>query len=157
MNELGNTVEVELGPDPVDECDIDDLAIKVARKIEQEYFEQDDAEVEHGTSSEARHAVIAPPAKAYAYRVNAVLESARRIDTKIGGGVTELASTLVPMHHFCADEPGVTEKLARFDHPSGAKGGADRAGTDWSAGVLEPRHDINGKAELRALGGDIVG
>src|SRR5215470_1102787 len=76
-----DAVEFELGPDPIDEGDVDDLAVKITRKIEQEDFEQHRALVEHRPPSEACDAVVAALANAHPHRVDAVLEAAGGVET----------------------------------------------------------------------------
>src|SRR5215467_61707 len=121
-HEVLDAVEFELGPDPIDEGDVDDLAVKITGKIEQEGFEQHRALVEHRPPSEARDAVVAALAHAHAHRVDAVLETAGGVETQIGGGIAELAAALVAVHDRGADEPGIAEKLVGFRHPAGGEG-----------------------------------
>src|SRR5215510_15339118 len=53
--------EFQLRPDPLEEGDVDRLSIKVAGKIEQEYFEQHRADVEHRAAAEAGDAIVSAP------------------------------------------------------------------------------------------------
>src|SRR5262249_41276743 len=118
-HEVLDAVELELGPDPVDEGDVDHLAIEIVGKIEQEYFEQDGARIEHRTPSEARDAVVAALAHADAHRVDAVLEATGRIEPQIGRGIAEAAAALVAVHDLCTDEPGIAEERIRFRNLAG--------------------------------------
>src|SRR5262245_32240345 len=61
------------------------------------------------------------------------------------------------MDNLRGDEPGIAEKRVCFRNPPVGKRGPDRAGAHRPSGVLEPRHDIDGKAELCALRREIVG
>ena len=61
------------------------------------------------------------------------------------------------MHNLGADEPGITKHCVCFRNPPGGERGADRPGTHRPARVLEPGHDVDRKAELCALRGEIVG
>ena len=72
--------KLELGPDPVDEGDIDDLAVEVAGKIKQEGLEQHRADIEHRPPSKTCDAVEAPVADAHAHRIDAVREAAGGIE-----------------------------------------------------------------------------
>ncbi len=103
-------VELELVPDPVDEGDVDRLAVEVAGEIEQEHFEQHGADVEHRPAAEARDPVVAAPADADAHRVDAVAQPAGRIEPQVGGRIAELAPALVAVHDLAADEPGIAER-----------------------------------------------
>src|SRR5262245_7913483 len=156
-HELLDAVELELGPDPIDEGDVDDLAVEIAGKVEQEGFEQHGALVEHRPPSEARDAVVATPAHARAHRVDAVLEAAGGVEAQIGGGIAEVPPALVAVHHLGADEPGIAEELVGFRHPAGGERRADRAGPHRPSRIFEPRHDVDRKAELGALRREIIG
>src|SRR5215468_1327966 len=156
-HELLDAVELELGPDPIDEGDVDDLAVEIAGKIEQKGFEQHRALVEHRPPSEARDAVVVTPARAHPHRVDAMLEAAGGVEAQIGGGIAEVASTLVAVHHLGADEPGIAEELVGFRHPAGGERRADRAGPHRPSRVFEPRHHVDGEAELCALRREIIG
>src|SRR5262249_62237891 len=63
---------------------------------------------------------------------------------------------LVAVHNLGGDEPRITKHRICFRNPPGGKRGADWAGTHRPSRVLEPRHDIDRKAELCALGCEIV-
>src|SRR4051794_7351483 len=75
-----DAVELELRPDPVDEGDVQDLAIEIAGKIEQEDFEQHRALVEHRPPSKVGDAIIAPRADPYAHPIDAVLQAATGVE-----------------------------------------------------------------------------
>src|SRR5215468_5139709 len=70
--ELLDAVELELVPDPVDEGDVDHLAVEVAGEIEQEDFQQHSADIEHRPPPETRDAVETPAPDADTHRVDAV-------------------------------------------------------------------------------------
>src|SRR5215813_9896818 len=70
--ELLDAVELELVPDPVDEGDVDHLAVEIAGEIEQEHFEQHGADIEHRPTPEARNAIIARVPDADTHRIDAV-------------------------------------------------------------------------------------
>src|SRR5262249_61535971 len=127
--EILDAVEFELGSDPVDEADVDHLAIEVAGKIEQKDFEQHGAGIEHRAPAEARDAVVAALADADPHRVDAVLEAAGRIEPQIGGGKAEVTAALVAVDDLCAHEPGIAEERLRFGNLAGGERGAERAGT----------------------------
>src|SRR6185312_6787141 len=98
-------------PDPVDKRDIDGLPVEVAGKIEQENFEQHRAAVEHRPSPEARDPVMPPAADPDAHRIDAVAQSAARVEFEIRGRETEFAAALVAMNHLARDEPGEAEEF----------------------------------------------
>src|SRR5262249_3090539 len=86
-----------------------------------------------------------------------VLEAAGGVEAQIGGGIAEVASALVAVHHLGADEPGIAKELVGFRHPAGGERGADRAGPHRPSRVFEPRHHVDREAELCALRREIIG
>ena len=145
------------GRDPIDEGDVDDLAIEIAGEVEQEDFEQHRALVEHRPPSKAGDAVITTCAHVHAHRIDAVLEAATGIEAQIRGGIAELPPALVAMAHLGADEPGIAEELVCLAHVTGGQRRPDRARANRSSLIVEPRHDIDRKAELCALRREIFG
>ena len=61
------------------------------------------------------------------------------------------------MDHLAGDKPGRAQQLGRLHHLAGGERLAHRAGGDRPALVFQRRHDVDGKAELGALLGEIVG
>jgi hypothetical protein len=61
------------------------------------------------------------------------------------------------MAHLGADEPGIAEELVCLAHVTGGQRRPDRARANRSSLIVEPRHDIDRKAELCALRREIFG
>src|SRR6185437_10415407 len=132
-------------------------AIEVAVEVEQEHFQQRRASVEHRPHAEAGDAVMAFAADANAHRVDAVLETASRIEFDVGGRKAKIAPALVAVDHFAGDEPGRAEQLGGLHHLALAERRAHRAGRYRAALVLERRHDVDREAEPGALRAQISG
>ena len=127
-HQVVDAVEFHLGPDPFDESDIDRLPVEIGGKIEQEYFEQHRADVEHRAAAETCHAVMVATADIDAHGIDPVPQSAGRIEPQIGGRIAELAPALVAVHHLAGYEPGEAEHLGGIgDVPLGrARHGSGR-------------------------------
>ena len=86
-----------------------------------------------------------------------MLETAVWVESHIGGGIAELPAALVAVDHIPADEPGVAEERVGFRNATGGERRADRPGAHRPSRVLEPRHDVDRKAELCPLRRKIIG
>src|ERR1700722_2882956 len=97
-------IELPLLANPIDEGDVDVLAVEVAGKIEQKNLEQNRAGVEHRPPPEPCHAAITTLAGGDAHRIDAVAQPASRVELEIGGRNTELAAGRVAVDHFTGYE-----------------------------------------------------
>src|SRR6185437_9642217 len=149
--------EFLLVADPPDEGDVDRPAIEVAVEVEQEHFQEGRAVVEHRPHAEAGDAIMALAADANAHGIDAVLETASRIELDVGGRKAKIAPAFFPVDHFAGDEPGRAEQLGGLHHLALAERRAHRAGGYRAALVLERRHDVDREAEPGALRAQISG
>ena len=147
-DELLDAGEFSFRPDPIDEGNVDRSAVEIIGKIEQEHFEQNRPLVECRAPAEARHAVVAAPVDADAYRVDAMGEAASRIEPQVGRGIAERAPAFVAVHDLAAHEPRSAEERIRLGDPAGAQRGADEARAHQSSGIFEARHDVDCESEL---------
>src|SRR5207302_271091 len=105
LDQLRDAAETQLRTDPIQESDVEHAAIEVARKVEQEHFQDRLTVVEHRPAAKARHALVAALADADTHGINPKFEVASRAEAQIGGRNPQFAPALVAVNDFAADEP----------------------------------------------------
>ena len=107
-------------------------------------------------SKVGRRPKLATPSMTFAadadpHRIDAVLQSAGRIEPQIGGREAEIAAALLAVDHLAGRKPRIAEQLGGLDHAAGCQRRADGAGRDRAALVLQRRRDIDRKAVAGAF------
>src|SRR5271163_619562 len=108
--QIGRRRESLLVADKTNEGDVNRLAVEIAGEIEQKDFKQHRPVVEGRPPAETRHGVVAPAADGDADRIDAVTQTAGRIERQIRGRKAELAAALIAVDHLARHEPGKAEQ-----------------------------------------------
>src|SRR5262249_6706980 len=126
-------------------------SVQIAGEVEQEDLQEHRAGVEHRSPAEACDAIVTFVADADADRVDALTQSASRVEAEVRRRIAELAPALIAVHDRANDEPGETEQSRGLFDLSRRQSRADGARGDATVVISHGRNDGRRKAALAPL------